>query len=135
MAQVVEPPFEQRHPRVPFGQGVGEPVNGLVGDVLAVSPQGLREPQQRGVGAGDRVPERQRRMVGLRLGQFAAPAHGEGHDGAQHGHPGQDEHHNHDQAPICPRLRTAAPARRGVSAGRSCHDRGRAFAPAGPPPP
>jgi hypothetical protein len=60
--------------------GAGNAVQGLVGHLHVVAPQGGRRPHHRNVGGGHRA-EVQRRVIGVLAGQLPAPPGGGEEDG------------------------------------------------------
>ena len=86
---------------IALAQGPGDALEGLVGHLHVVAPQGGGRAQHGDVGSGHRT-EVQRCMVGLLVGQLAAPPGG----GDEHADQDGDSHEDHDNGhiQIVPRL-------------------------------
>ncbi len=77
---------------VTLAHGPGDLVQGRVGDLHVVSPHGARRAQQGDVRGGDGA-EVERGVIGLLVGQFAAPPGRDEEDAGQHDGD-RDEHEN-----------------------------------------
>src|SRR5690606_7588764 len=82
-AQVPELLLERGHARVALGQRVGEAVQGLVGDLRLVAPEGARQPQAGGLVRGDGTAVRADR--GRRRGRGVGAVRGRGGAGRRGG--------------------------------------------------